>query len=81
MKSRTSAAAGGAGPGRPVKSDGTFPDPLYILDDFGVDQGWTGKKHPRFLADITGDGRADIVGFGGPGVYVARNLYRHFRTR
>lgn len=29
--------------------------------------------HLRFVADITGDGRVDIVGFGGPGVYVARN--------
>ena len=30
---------------------------------------WTGfnwtDQHPRFVADITGDGRADIVGFGG----------------
>ena len=32
----------------------------------GVDQ------HPRFLADTTGDGRADIVGFGNAGVYVSR---------
>lgn len=43
--------------------------------------GWLADKHPRFLADTTGDGRVDIVGFGGPGVYVARNLFRRFRTR
>ena len=27
------------------------------------------NKHPRLLADTTGDGRADIVGFGDAGVY------------
>ncbi|MFF8447657.1 FG-GAP-like repeat-containing protein [Streptomyces leeuwenhoekii] len=121
------------------RGDGTFEPSQLVLNDFGLAQGWTGKKHlrlladvtgdgnpdivgfgdegvwvshnrgdgrfeqaqlvcrgfgysddagawrvehhPRFLADITGDGRVDIVGFGGPGVYVARNLYRHFRTR
>lgn len=31
-------------------------------------------KHPRFLADTTGDGRLDIVGFGDAGVYVSRSL-------
>ncbi|MEV5340700.1 FG-GAP-like repeat-containing protein [Streptomyces sp. NPDC052676] len=119
--------------------DGTFEPSRLVLNDFGTAQGWTGKKHlrlladvtgdglpdvvgfgdegvwvsrnrgdgrfeqaqlvcrgfghnddagawrvdhhPRFLADITGDGRVDIVGFGGPGVYVARNLFRRFRTR
>jgi hypothetical protein len=29
--------------------------------------------HPRFIADTTGDGRADIVGFGYAGVYVSRS--------
>ncbi len=31
--------------------------------------GW--RSIPRLLADITGDGRADIVGFGERGVFVA----------
>ncbi|MFJ7418677.1 FG-GAP-like repeat-containing protein [Streptomyces uncialis] len=49
---------------------------------YGEDAGsWRVGRHPRFLADITGDGRLDLVGFGGPGVYVARNLFRRFRTR
>ena len=52
--------------------DGTFQPPQFVLDDFGYDAGgWRVEKHPRFLADITGDGRADIVGFGDAGVYVA----------
>jgi hypothetical protein len=63
------------------RGDGTFEPAKLIPNDFGQAQGWTREKHLRFLADITGDGRVDIVGFGGPGVYVARNLYRRFRTR
>lgn len=30
-------------------------------------------QHPRFLADITGNGRADIVGLGRDGVYASLN--------
>ncbi|EFL37060.1 predicted protein [Streptomyces viridochromogenes DSM 40736] len=49
--------------------------------------GWSGGPRQRqgrsaaLRVDTTGDGRVDIVGFGGPGVYVARNLFRRFRTR
>jgi Phosphoesterase family/FG-GAP-like repeat len=49
--------------------DGSFSLAAGI-DNFGLDQGWRVDQHPRFLADVTGDGRADIVGFGGDGVYV-----------
>ncbi len=35
--------------------------------------GWRVVRHPRFLADLTGDRRADVVGFGEAGVYVALN--------
>ncbi|MFJ9924212.1 FG-GAP-like repeat-containing protein [Streptomyces rubiginosohelvolus] len=64
--------------------DGTFEQAQFVCRGFGHDDvagAWRIGRHPRFLADITGDGRLDIVGFGGPGVYVARNLYRRFRTR
>ncbi|MFI2238645.1 FG-GAP-like repeat-containing protein [Streptomyces chrestomyceticus] len=64
--------------------DGTFEQAQLVCRGFGHNEnagGWRVDRHPRFLADITGDGRLDIVGFGGPGVYVARNLYRRFRTR
>src|SRR6185369_15066000 len=54
--------------------DGTFQSPRFVLADFGFEGGgWRVEKHPRFLADITGDRRADIVGFGDAGVYVARS--------
>ncbi|WP_098010910.1 RICIN domain-containing protein [Streptomyces sp. sk226] len=66
------------------KGDGTFEQAQLVCRGFGYDEdagGWRVDRHSRFLADITGDGRVDIVGFGGPGVHVARNLFRRFRTR
>jgi hypothetical protein len=52
--------------------DGTFQEPRFVLPDFGFVTGeWRVDRHPRFLADVTGDGRADIVGFGDAGVWVA----------
>ena len=51
--------------------DGTFQPAQFVIADFGFEAGWRVDKHPRFLADITGDGRMDIVGFGDAGVYVA----------
>jgi hypothetical protein len=52
--------------------DGTFQAPQFVLDNFGQEAGgWRVDKHPRFLADITGDGKADIVGFGDAGVWTA----------
>ncbi len=49
--------------------DGTFQPPQLVLNGFGyVAGGWRVEKHPRFLADLTGTGKADIVGFGEDGV-------------
>jgi len=54
------------------KPDGTFADPHLVLPDFGyVAGGWRVDKHPRLLADLTGNGWADIIGFGDAGVVVA----------
>ncbi|MFI7541393.1 FG-GAP repeat domain-containing protein [Actinoplanes sp. NPDC049599] len=43
----------------------------FIMPDFGTDQGWQGARHPRLVVDITGDRRADVVGFGDTGVHTA----------
>ena len=51
--------------------DGSFQPHQFVLADLGFDQGWRVDKHPRFLADLTGDGKADIVGFGDAGVWTA----------
>jgi hypothetical protein len=57
-----------------ANGDGTFAPPVLAVPDFGYEQGWRVAKHPRFLADTTGDGRLDIVGCGAAGVYIARQL-------
>ena len=51
--------------------DGTFQAPKYVIANFGVQQGWQVSLHPRFVADTTGDGKADIIGFGDAGVWTA----------
>ena len=54
--------------------NGTFQAPQLVVGNFGYSAGgWRFEQHPRFLADLTGDGRADIVGFGGAGVWVSLN--------
>ena len=55
-----------------AQSGGGYGPVQLVVADFGYDQGWRIERHPRFLADTTGDGRADVVGFGDAGVYVAR---------
>ncbi|QDQ09481.1 hypothetical protein [Streptomyces spectabilis] len=53
--------------------DGAFQEPKPVVNQFDyVAAGWRVDKHPRLLADTTGGGKADIVGFGNDGVWVAR---------
>ena len=48
-----------------AQANGTFTQPQLVVGNFGyVAGGWDVDRHPRILADITADGRADIVGFG-----------------
>src|SRR5262249_47633086 len=54
--------------------NGTFQALQMVVGNFAYNAGgWRVEKHPRFLADLTGDKRADIVGFGDAGVWVSRN--------
>jgi hypothetical protein len=53
--------------------DGTFQPVKRAINAFGYSAGWLVEDHPRFLADLTGNGRADIIGFAGDGVFVAIN--------
>ena len=52
-----------------------FGAPQLVLSDFGTDAGgWTSQdQYPRFLADVNGDRKADIVGFSSNGVVVSLN--------
>ncbi len=53
-----------------VIGDGFRPQQLWVRE-FGYDQGWRGDRHPRMMADVNGDGRQDVVGFGDDGVWVS----------
>ena len=52
--------------------DGTFQSAKFALANFGVQQGWTSDNAShRTVADVNGDGRDDLIGFGTAGTYVA----------
>ncbi|MCC5608455.1 hypothetical protein LC612_17085 [Nostoc sp. CHAB 5834] len=56
------------------KTNGTFGEAFIAQnDDFTFNKGgWTSfDKYPRQLADVNGDSRADIVGFGYDNVFVS----------
>jgi hypothetical protein len=60
-------------------SEGTHFGPVsFVLADYGMDSSWRVDKHPRFLVDVNGDGKQDIVGFGDAGVYLALSEGTHF---
>ena len=51
--------------------DGTFAPARMVLVGFNATQGWKTSLHPRFAVDLTGNGHADIIGFGNDGVWTA----------
>jgi hypothetical protein len=53
--------------------NGTFQPMVFGINNLGYNQGWRVERHPRFVADLTGDGRSDIVGFGDDGVWTSLN--------
>jgi len=48
------------------QADGTFAAHFEGYAQFGTNNGWNPQEtYPRMLGDVNGDGRADIVAFGG----------------
>ncbi|WPB84175.1 matrixin family metalloprotease [Sediminicoccus rosea] len=55
-----------------ANGEGGFGAARLAVTGFGVHGGWANDNlTPRSLADVNGDGMADIVGFGSAGVYVS----------
>lgn len=53
----------------------SFTNPTRVLDRFGYGSsagGWRDEINPRRLADVDGDCRPDIIGFGRTGTFVSR---------
>ncbi|WP_194539871.1 FG-GAP repeat domain-containing protein, partial [Pseudovibrio japonicus] len=44
------------------KADGTFSSEITATTSFAASSGWGSAQYERVVADINGDGRADIVG-------------------
>ncbi|EOB4960904.1 TPA: VCBS repeat-containing protein [Vibrio vulnificus] len=60
-------------------SDGkTFSEPKLWISQFGNNQGWSNTYHIRTVADINGDGMADVVGFSHQGVNIALSTGNSF---
>ncbi|CAO3358758.1 calcium-binding protein [Azospirillum melinis] len=56
------------------RADGTFSRLRLATSDYGYN-GWpTQNMYPRIVADVDGDGRADIVGFASNSVVVSRSV-------
>ncbi|WP_298199287.1 FG-GAP-like repeat-containing protein [Novosphingobium sp.] len=55
-----------------ARADGTFGNPTLAAGDFGQAQGWSSQdRFARTVADVNGDGKADLIGFGQAGTLVA----------
>jgi hypothetical protein len=57
-----------------ANSNGTFAPVQSVINNFCYGAGsWRVDRYSRFIADLTGDGTVDIIGFGDAGVYVSLN--------
>ncbi|MEM1217876.1 MAG: VCBS repeat-containing protein [Bacteroidota bacterium] len=55
-----------------LSNGAAFKEPRMVLENMAIGAGaWEVSKHTRMVADVNGDGKEDLVGFGGPGVFVA----------
>jgi hypothetical protein len=59
------------------QANGTFGPVSSDITAFGASAGaggWTSDDtYPRLLGDVTGDHRADIIGFANDGAYVSQS--------
>ncbi len=53
-----------------AQSNNTFSAASLVVTNFGSNQGWNNTNNVRTVADVNGDGKADLVGFGGSKTFV-----------
>ncbi len=58
-----------------AQNNGQFGPNMLVLRNFTIDSGWHLSKHVRTLADVNGDGKADIIGFGTSKVFVSLSQF------
>ena len=66
-------------PPPPPALDQSFLKPQPWGTEMTYARGWNGE-HPRMLADVNGDGKQDLVGFGNDGVWLATSTGTQFNT-
>jgi hypothetical protein len=54
-----------------ITAVGNFSRPSLVVNNFGCNAEWRVDSHPRFLADATGDGFQEIIGFGSRSVLIS----------
>lgn len=63
---------GGAGVFVAFSTGSGFQEPKMLLNNFAINAGgWSVNDHPRVVADVNGDGKDDIIGYGAAGVLVS----------
>src|SRR5438045_4027296 len=66
-------------PPPPANLDQSFVKPQPWSTEMTYERGWTGEN-PRMLADVNGDGKQDLVGFGYDGVWLATSTGTQFNA-
>ncbi len=64
-----------------LSTGSSFAAPKTWISNYAYDSGgWRVNKHVRRVADVNGDGKADVIGFGGNYTYVSLSTGSSFGT-
>jgi hypothetical protein len=69
----------GIGPIVALSNGTNFLTPTYWITGYNFSQGWSNfDEYPRIVADVNGDNKADVIGFGAEGVQVSLSATTSF---